>query len=327
MRIKKKTFYIVLPLSILVVLLLLLFVFLMGWFGNAPKLNRYGSLIETCEVEKKLFKVLVKCDVFINKTSQKDGKNCLDLTVVNKENTNILPLEVCEKEKVLDISDPVLDTDMKVPLHMVFEYTYLPPLSYGISHISMELMEDGEISTVVSGLSKEGMNIQNVRFQERVDWEKKGYYIQESEKFIEGMKIGIITFVHTKVKEISLDNNEILLDVSISINGVMRDTQIRVREFEYLTNRLPSEPKEITNENISEIDITKSHDLRFIYIPKNTSINKDVVNNYCSGNEIKWPAICYKKDNLEKYILDKPVDEYIEGSFEKLMFITFFRNE
>lgn len=191
----------------------------------------------------------------------------------------------------------------------------------------MVLMEDSEISEVVVSLNKEDINISNIRFQERVDIEENGYYYTESEKFIEGMKLGTITFVHAKVNNISVENNGIVLDVSISVNGVMRDNQIRVREFEYLTNRLPSEPKKINTNNISEIDITKSHDLRFLFIPKDSSIHKDKINRYCSGNEIVWDSICYYKDNLEEYVLDKPIEEYIDQSFEKLMFSILFANE
>lgn len=327
MKIKKKTLYIVLPLSILVVLLLLLFVFLMGWFGNTPKLNRYDSLMEICEVEKKFLKVLVRCDALIYKTEERDGKNCLDLIVINKENTNILPLEVCEKEKILDTSNPVLDTDMKVPMHMVFEYTYLPPLSYGISNISMELMEDKEISTLIVALNKVDINLFNIRFQHLVDTEERGYSYYESDRFVEGMKLGVITFVHTKVNTISVENNEIVLNVSISVNGVMRETQIRVREFEYLTNISLSEPVSITTKNISDVDMSKAHALIFLYIPNGVDVNIDGIISSCGGNEVVWKSLCDNKDDLERFVLDKPIEEYIKESFEKLMFSTLFANE
>lgn len=299
----------------------------MGWLGNTPKLNRYQSLIDICTVEKKVFSIDIKCDALIDKTEERDGKNCLDLRVVNKENTNISEIEVCESSKVLDISSPVLDTDMKVPMHMVFEYTYLPPLFYGISNISMELMEDKEISNLMVALNKVDINIANIRLQHIVDREKRGYSYYESDKFLEGITLGLITFVHTKVNKISIDNENIVLDASISINGVMRETQIRVKEFEYQTNDLSSVPINIFINNISDLDISKSYDLRFVYLPKSTNINEGIIDTYCINNVIIWKPICYNKENLENFILDKSIEEYIDNSFEKLMFTTLFENE
>ncbi len=34
-----------------------------------------------------------------------------------------IPLEVCQNSKILNISDPVLDTTLKVPMHITFKYT------------------------------------------------------------------------------------------------------------------------------------------------------------------------------------------------------------
>ncbi len=60
----------------------------MGWFGNTPKLTSYESLMDICTVEKKLFTVSIQCDTFVLKTEERDGKNCLDLWVLNNEYTN-----------------------------------------------------------------------------------------------------------------------------------------------------------------------------------------------------------------------------------------------
>ncbi|MBP6976583.1 hypothetical protein KBB42_03255, partial [Candidatus Dojkabacteria bacterium] len=84
MVIKKKTLYIVLPILILTILISFILIYLMGWFGNSPKLNRYESLIDNCTVEKKLFNIELKCDALVYKTEVRDSKNCLDLRVINK---------------------------------------------------------------------------------------------------------------------------------------------------------------------------------------------------------------------------------------------------
>lgn len=327
MKIKKKTLYIVLPLSILVVLLLLLFVFLMGWFGNTPKLNRYDSLMELCEVEKKFFKVLVKCDVFVNETSQKDGKNCLDLTVVNKENTNIVPLEVCEKEKILDTSNPVLDTDMKVPMHMVFEYTYLPPLSYGISRISMELMGDSEISSVLSKLNNEEINTINIRFQERVNAIEKGYYYYESDEIIDGMRIGMITFINVSIRNMTIEDNSILIDFALSVNGVSRDLTVKESEIQYFSKSKIEEVIMINPSMLSVIDKVKSYDISFYYIPREIEIDYNKILEFCSEKVEKKDPLCEINENLSKFLLNVSIEDYVENSFEKLIFRVLVSND
>lgn len=326
MRIRKKTLYIVLSFSIIVVLLTFLFVFLMGWFGNPPKLNRYDSLIETCEVERDIFKVLIRCDVFINETSQRDGINCLGLTVVNKDSTNTLPLEVCEKEKILDISNPVLNTDMKVPMHMVFKYTYLPPIFHGISNISMELMEDREISDVLYKLKKNEIEIYDVRSQERVDIEEKGYYYSESDKRIEGLSLGTITFTNIKIDKISIVDKEIVLDTFISINNVMHEYRVKSPMIGLLERKSLSEIKVINVSNTSEIDIEKSYGLSFFYIPNGETVKLEAIEFYCSKIETDWFPLCYKKEQLSDLILDMDIEKYIEESLDKLMIFYLIKN-
>ena len=326
MIIKKKTLYIVLPFLIVVVLLLLLFVFLMGWLGNTPKLNRYDSLIETCEVEKKLFKVLVRCDVFINETSQRDDMNCLDLTVVNKDSTNILSLEVCEKEKILDTSSTVLKTDMKVPMYMVFKYTYRPLISYGISDISMELIEDREVSDILYSLYQNEIGISEVRLQERVEIEEKGYYHSESNKGIEGLLLGTLTFTDMKINKISIINEEVVLDVFLSINNVMHEYQVRSPMIGLLEGTSLLEMKIIRVSNISEIEIEKSYGLKFLYIPNGETANLEDIEDYCRKIETDWFPLCYRKEQLSDLVLDMDIERYIEKSVDKLMIYYLIKN-
>jgi len=299
----------------------------MGWLGNTPKLNRYQSLIDICTVEKKVFSIDIKCDALIDKTEERDNKNCLDLRVINKENTNILELEVCESSKVLDISDPVLDTDMKVPMHMVFKYTYLPPLSYGISHISMELMEDEEISALMVALNKVNINLANIRLQQVFDTEEKGYNVKEYDNFIEGINLGIITFVHSKINNMTINDDEILLDLNLSVGRISKEIQVKTEEFDYVDNVFSPELKRISIGNLSYVDISKSHDLIFLFVPEGTNVNKESLNNYCTSNDNALKQLCRRVEDLESYILDKPIEEYIKYSYDRLIFSGMFIND
>lgn len=299
----------------------------MGWFGNSPKLNRYESLIDNCTVEKKLFNIELKCDALVYKTEVRDSKNCLDLRVINKENTNILELEVCESSKVLDISDPVLDTDMKVPMHMVFKYTYLPPLSYGISNISMKLMEDEEISALMVALNKVNINLANIRLQQVFDTEEKGYNVKEYDNFIEGINLGIITFVHSKINNMTINDDEILLDLNLSVGRISKEIQVKTEEFDYVDNVFSPELKRISIGNLSYVDISKSHDLIFLFVPEGTNVNKESLNNYCTSNDNALKQLCRRVEDLESYILDKPIEEYIKYSYDRLIFSGMFIND
>lgn len=107
----------------------------------------------------------------------------------------------------------------------------------------------------------------------------------------------------------------------------MRNTEVKVQRFEYQKNVLPLETRDITSENLSEIDISKSYDLIFVYIPKESNIDEESINKYCSENDIMWNAICDRKGELQNYILDKPIEEYIKDSLEKLIFKVLFLNE
>lgn len=301
----------------------------MGWFGNTPKLNRYQALTDICTVEKKLFTVSIECDALIYKTEERDGKNCLDLRVVNKEQTDISELEVCESSKVLDISNPVLDTDRKVPMHMVFEYTYLPPLSYGISDISMELMEDKVVSEVVSSLNRESVIIENIRFQEIIDSDKKGYEYFESDNRIEGLKYGTIKFVKVFLKDLIVSNGNIQIKFTLNVDGVLRELILEKPEILYFSKSNTEDIVKISNMNLDILNRNASYDINFFYIPEDAIINEDSIKSSCIQPEDFNNILCsmYLNGDLDDYILDQSIEEYIQRSFDKLILSVLVANE
>ncbi len=325
MTIKKKTLYVSLLLTF-VILTSLLLSYLMGWFGNTPKLTSYESLMDICTVEKKLFTVSIQCDTFVLKTEERDGKNCLDLSVLNNDYTDIIPLEVCQNSKILDISDPVLDTTLKVPMHMSFKYTYSFPISYKLSKISMELIDDEGVNKITSAFDELNIYIKNVRLQKDIDEERKGYYLYNSRNPLEGIEIKYINFLNIKIDSISVENDEIVMDIFTSVNNVLMEKSIRAKEISYLYHLNESLENIIINtQNISEIDISKSYVMACSYLPMGTIINQDQINSYC--NDKKLPeGMCSRKDNLDEYILDKDIDEYVKMSIDKLICGGFFLN-
>lgn len=318
MVIKKKTLYIVLPILILTILISFILIYLMGWFGNSPKLNRYESLIDNCTVEKKLFNIELKCDALVYKTEVRDSKNCLDLRVINKEQTDISELEVCEKEKVLDISDPVLDTDMKIPMHMVFKYRYLPPLSYGISNISMELMDDNTIIDILLKLQEKGINIKDVRIQENEEMDKRGYYYEETES-LEGNKyVGMITFFNTKINEVSISvGSNLMINMSLGINGKQKEYQFIKDSLTVYMNSDFSEKIVINKDNLFLFNKEQSYFVNFVYIPKGSKLTSIALNNICQNNdlEISLKELCYKKNQLESLRLNTSIEEYVSDDY------------
>lgn len=309
MVIKKKTLYIVLPILILTILISFILIYLMGWFGNSPKLNRYESLIDNCTVEKKLFNIELKCDALVYKTEVRDSKNCLDLRVINKEQTDISELEVCEKEKVLDISDPVLDTDMKIPMHMVFKYRYLPPLSYGISNISMELMDDNTIIDILLKLQEKGINIKDVRIQESIERDDKGYYFNENDS------TGTITFFESKINEIMVNEDVLTVNISIGINNGRSEYVFNTKKFMYSPAGDISEKIEVNKSNISLIDTNKLYNVNFLYIPNESILNEELLGRSCNeGNEFFF-VLCNRENGLENLKLDMDIEEYVKDNY------------
>ena len=313
MVIKKKILYIVLPIITVVILLTAFISYLMGWFGNTPKLDKFQSISEICKVENKLFSLSIKCDVLIYKTEVRDGKNCLDLRVVNKEQTDISELEVCESSEVLDISDPVLDTDMKVPMHMVFKYTYLPPLSYGISNISMELMEDNTIVEVLLELQKMRISIRDVRIQEKTEREEKGYYYKEFKNEEEKNYLGMVTFTETKINNISIQENDLIVGLSLVINRIQSEYEFRENWFGYFNDSSLSEKIKINESNTNILDFNKSYNITFLYIPEESPINKEYFDTNCDVENIMYEVLCMRRDSIEELKLSTDLETYLKG--------------
>ncbi len=62
------------------------------------------------------------------------------------------------------------------------------------------------------------------------------------------------------------------------------------------------------------------------YLPMGTIINQEQINSYC--NDKKLPeGMCSRKDNLDEYILDKEIDEYVKISIAKQSVGFFLNNE
>lgn len=328
MVIKKKTLYIVLPIVVIVILFTTIISYLMGWFGNTPKLDKYQSVSDICNIERKIFSVSIKCEAFLDWIEYDDnGSKCVNYSLV-KGYSNLESLKICDKDIAINTDNKAFDTDMRVPVYLNFIYKYKFPLSYTLDNVSMDIIEDSKISELLKKLSDNGINTNNVRTQEIADIKEKGYYFYESDKIIEGKKIGSITFVDGKINSISSLNGELNLNITIEINGSERTFETIVPKFRYLNNLANSELITITSSNVSEIDTTKSYGFKFVYIPKGISLTQEDIDKYCNSEETLNRILCIKRDSLKDIALDSNVEAYVNSdSINSLMFDLLIKND
>lgn len=328
MVIKKKTLYIVLPIVVIVILFTTIISYLMGWFGNTPKLDKYQSVSDICNIERKIFSVSIKCEAFLDWIEYDDnGSKCVNYSLV-KDYSNLESLKLCDRDIAINTDNKAFDTDMRVPVYLNFIYKYKFPLSYTLDNVSMDIIEDSKISELLKKLSDNGINTNNVRTQEIADIKEKGYYFYESDKIIEGKKIGSITFVDGKINSISSLNGELNLNITIEINGSERTFETIVPKFRYLNNLANSELITITSSNVSEIDTTKSYGFKFVYIPKGISLTQEDIDKYCNSEETLNRILCIKRDSLKDIALDSNVEAYVNSdSINSLMFDLLIKND
>lgn len=327
MRIKKKTIYIIL---VTISVLLIGGIYLLikkGVIDIHPQLDKYESLIDSCNIQMDGLNVNMTCDAFLQWTEYDDnGNKCLKLLIVEKDNTTTT-MDLCDKDIIPDTSDRVFDTDMVVPVYLKFSYKYDFPFKNNLNSISMEVMEDTVISEIIHKLSENDILIENLRTQEIVDIQQKGYYFSEPSERTEGNDWGTITFVNGTITDISLINDEILFKLNILVNGEEREIEQRVGRVDYLKDLSDTGLITIDTENISEIDKSKSFSVSFIYIPQGSQISRESLEVACNDINNGIENLCDKKDSLNSLILDSDIEEYVKDSLDKLIMNFLIPNE
>jgi len=327
MVIKKKTLYIVLPIVVVVILFTTYISYLMGWFGNSSKLDKFQDISNICKVENRLFSLSIKCDAFLEWIEYEDGgSKCLNYSLI-KDYSGLESLKICDKDVAISTDNPVYDTDMKVPVYLNFIYKYKFPFSYTLSNVSMDVMEDEDSLKLIKNLSDAGIDISNIRVSKVVETEQKGYYFYEADEIIDGVNLGRITFTKSIINNVSVVNDEIVFDLSVIIDGVENKIEQRVKQIFYLANIEDETMSTITVSNISEIDKNRSYSISFIYIPKDSDISIESIDKECNGIGTIAKNLCDKREAFETLTLDLDIEEYVQNSFDKLIVDYIITNE
>ena len=307
MKIKKRTFYIVL-LFFLLSLLVLIFI---AKGNRILGLNKYGELREFCSFEVKNFQPHMVCVAFLEGIEvSENNTNCLRLKIVN-DDVSLENFKICEESIIMDTTNPLLTSEMLVPVQLSFEYTYSFPPSYELEKINIEVMEDSKTLDILRRLNEKGVNLFNIRTNETLNIEQKGYYFAESKEILPRHSIGIFTIAEAQILEKRVEGEEILLKLKAEINKSLYEIEIQSLGFTQIENQSDSESKKINASNISEIELNKNTIVVFMYIPPSTESSSSELNDYCKNNNFEWRSLCDYKSKIQDYILEEEIDKYI----------------
>lgn len=170
-----------------------------------------------------------------------------------------------------------------------------------------------------------------------------GYYLGSSSLISEGKELQRLFFVTAKIQNISVENNHVILNLGIKINGQQVVAQIITTKFIILKNTgveglNPNEYfDQINYQNTNLVDLNANYQPLFYYIPTGNKVATEDLSKYCKSKEILElddKAICDPVISNPP-IMETELNDYIKAKvnenkgteivFDKLIFSTLYK--
>jgi hypothetical protein len=274
-KISKKIIFIsLIVISIIVILLTSYFLLskhqIIRWQTGSSK---YDYLESFCDLEETNSSKKISCRGFIvNEALSNNRIKCLNILLYTGTE-ELQEIEICEKDFVVEWSNPYGDYDKYVPVNLEIQMSKNLFSSYKSDQIKITLMNDVDVFEILVRLPHEQDAERSMRnlvyIREYQDIEDAGYYLTRHR---ESEVDDILVLDSMRIKNLSVKDDEVVLLTETTLYGTNLVIEIRAEEFSYIEKEM-YESKEIYIDSNNSYAFDKQEDFKAVF-----EFNPDILN-------------------------------------------------
>lgn len=334
MRIVYKRKIIVLASVLLLLLLSVVVLFL--YYKDSFFSSKYTDIYTQCERSSNEGKDVYTCKAFLINRLDKGEEECFvfDLVLGSK----MINKSICEEKEVIKWSKEDInwgDTEGAViPIEIVFTEKYnLPFKNFNMVEISINRLKDENINTLLNDLEPT-YNVGNILTYDRQRLENKGY----TTAINKDLELGYVYFKEVSFKEITVEENTLLVRFTASYQGQEKDFTVRTEQFSYRSTPYVSEeesrPELVNISNYMNYTSDNNLSMSLMYIPEGSSLLQKDLNSVCADEEQIIYPVCFHLSIINSGIstisgVDDVLAEIVDGDgfLESFILVSMSKND
>jgi hypothetical protein len=239
------------------------------------EVNKYGELIDFCEIKKQTGNDLYyDCYAFLeSETTDEKGINCIKfVTPYFDEEGPRLDMQICEKKEKIVWENPYSNYSLHIPVVMTFKYKKSLFHSYKFESLNIELMEDEKAFELwdLVDILEGSLGYKAFRWSGHKLTEELGYSVtgevdpNDEESFVPN---GLVIY-STRIKSYQVEGNKILLEMEAFIDERFQTISFTTEEFSLLENIEGGDRVVVNASNIAEVDLDAEYQAIFKFKEK-----------------------------------------------------------
>jgi len=203
-----------------------------GIINLTEKNTLYTDVIQFCDSQDVDTGKKISCAGFItSETTSNSWSSCFNILLYTG-GEELQEIEICGRDFIIEWSNPYEDYDKYVPVDLEIQMSKNLFGNYKPDQITFNLMDDSDIFDILAVLPYEQdaeSNIRNlVYIKEYQNIENVGYYLT---RYRESLVDDILIITQARIKDLSVQDNEMILLVEVCMYGADLEIEIKSEGF------------------------------------------------------------------------------------------------